>query len=203
MRNFALCSSFLLIVLTCSIAHSQNVRELGAGYYVVVAAYAPAKEMSAKRYSDQLNRQGIKADYGFNSRRKYYFVYLDYFTELKASLRSMHQVRKAGRFSDAWVRVVSGDIPPQGPPIAVATQEVKVGETPVKEVSVESPADKPATDTTASPPVDEEVTENPEIVQFDTMTLGNTEVFLSLFNATNNRIVEGQVKIVDYDGKNP
>ena len=29
------------------------------------------------------------------------------------------------------------------------------------------------------------------------MTLGNTEVFLSLFNARNNRIVEGDVEVVD------
>ena len=29
------------------------------------------------------------------------------------------------------------------------------------------------------------------------MTLGNTEVFLSLFNARNNRIVEGDVEVID------
>jgi outer membrane protein OmpA-like peptidoglycan-associated protein len=31
------------------------------------------------------------------------------------------------------------------------------------------------------------------------MTLGNTEVFLSLFNAQNNRIVEGEVEVIDTD----
>jgi len=31
------------------------------------------------------------------------------------------------------------------------------------------------------------------------MTLGNTEVFLSLYNARNNRIVDGTVQVVDTD----
>src|SRR5690606_36012607 len=42
-----------------------------------------------------------------------------------------------------------------------------------------------------------EVAENEEIIQYDTMTLGNTEVFLSLFNARNNRIVSGDVQVID------
>jgi outer membrane protein OmpA-like peptidoglycan-associated protein len=44
-----------------------------------------------------------------------------------------------------------------------------------------------------------EVTENEPIKQYEKMTLGNTEVFLSLFNATNNRIVEGTIKVIDTD----
>jgi hypothetical protein len=42
-----------------------------------------------------------------------------------------------------------------------------------------------------------EVTDNAPIKQYEVMTLGNTEVFLSLYNARNNRIVEGTVDVVD------
>ena len=41
------------------------------------------------------------------------------------------------------------------------------------------------------------VTDNPPIKQFPKVTLANTEVFLSLFNSTNNRIVEGTVTVVE------
>jgi outer membrane protein OmpA-like peptidoglycan-associated protein len=43
------------------------------------------------------------------------------------------------------------------------------------------------------------VTDNEEIKQYEHMTLGNTEVFLSLYNQRNNRIVDGMVKVVDTD----
>lgn len=43
----------------------------------------------------------------------------------------------------------------------------------------------------------DEIKDNPEIVQHEKITLGNTEVFLSLFNARNNRAVEGMVKVID------
>jgi outer membrane protein OmpA-like peptidoglycan-associated protein len=48
-----------------------------------------------------------------------------------------------------------------------------------------------------------EVTENPPIKQYEKITLANTEVFLSLFNSTNNRIVEGQVTVVDLEREKP
>lgn len=48
-----------------------------------------------------------------------------------------------------------------------------------------------------------EVTDNAPIKQFDKITLANTEVFLSLFNSTNNRIVEGQVTVVDVERDKP
>jgi outer membrane protein OmpA-like peptidoglycan-associated protein len=41
------------------------------------------------------------------------------------------------------------------------------------------------------------VSDNEEIVQYPVMTLGNTEVFLSLYNARNNRIVDGDIDVID------
>ena len=190
----------LVILLISSKAFSQDSKELVAGYYVVVGAYAKSQEKMAQRYVDILTDKGRTAAYGYNASRRFYFVYLKYFDNLKESLQEMKATRQAGTFTDAWVRVVSGDIP-------------AIDSTPVSDSSRPGPsAVNPATD---SPPeetkatdgvfegtatTDEiEVTDNPEIVQYPVMTLGNTEVFLSLFNARNNRIVDGEIEVIDTD----
>ncbi|HEY5917787.1 MAG TPA: OmpA family protein [Chryseolinea sp.] len=192
----------ILIGLLCysDLLLSQNSKELAPGYYVVVAAYAESRENVAQNYVEVLRLKGLSPSYGFNSRRNLYFVYLNYFDNLKESLQDMKHTRGQGEFTDAWVRVVTGDIgskgnvsstPATAPTPAVAT-EVPNETTPA---AVES---QPAS--SSAPTVKEtEVTENPPIKQYPVMTLGNTEVFLSLYNARNNRIVDGVVQVVDTD----
>ena len=179
---------------------SQNSKELAPGYYVVVAAYAKSRENVAQNYVEVLRLKGLSPSYGFNSRRHLYFVYLNYFDNLKESLQDMKHTRGKGEFIDAWVRVVTGDIGSKGnvlsTPVTPSTPSVAT-EIPneTKPVAVES---QPAS--SSLPPVSEpEVTENPPIKQYPVMTLGNTEVFLSLYNARNNRIVDGTVEVVDTD----
>jgi outer membrane protein OmpA-like peptidoglycan-associated protein len=179
---------------------SQNSKELAPGYYVVVAAYAKSRENVAQNYLEVLRLKGLSPSYGFNSRRNLYFVYLNYFDNLKESLQDMKHTRGQGEFTDAWVRVVTGDIGSKGDvsstPAEAPTAEVAT-EIPndTKPVAVES---QPAS--SSAPSVQEpEVTENPPIKQYPVMTLGNTEVFLSLYNARNNRIVDGTVQVVDTD----
>jgi outer membrane protein OmpA-like peptidoglycan-associated protein len=114
----------------------------------------------------------------------------------------MKKVRAGGQFTDAWVRVVSGDI--VSIPVATVppTTQPQESITPVRpdepvvpaEVVPETPKE-PAPPEHGTPEV--EVTDNPPIEQFPVMTLGNTEVFLSLYNARNNRIVEGEVEAID------
>lgn len=177
---------------------AQNSNELAPGYYVVVAAYARSQEKAAQQYVDKLVNEHQTATHGYNSTRKLYFVYLSYFNNLKESLREMKSVRDAGKFNNAWVRVVSGNIPvvenstvpdsslPPLPPRAHDASSVTIEK--VEVVSNNEAAS-----------IQEPVTDNEEIVQYPTMTLGNTEVFLSLYNARNNRIVDGNVEVVDTD----
>ena len=179
---------------------SQNSKELAPGYYVVVAAYAKSRENVAQNYVEVLRLKGLSPSYGFNSRRNLYFVYLNYFDNLKESLQDMKHTRGQGDFTDAWVRVVAGDIGSKGDvsstPATPSTPAVAT-EIPneTKPVTVES---QPAS--SSAPSIQEpEVTENPPITQYPVMTLGNTEVFLSLYNARNNRIVDGTVQVVDTD----
>lgn len=174
---------------------AQSHENLKPGYYLVVGAYAPSQENLAKSFVASIEKDGYHPAYGYHERSNFLLVYLEYFDNLKGSLVAMNQVRKNSKFNDAWVRVVSGDI-----------------------VKLEV-ADKPATttETSAAPDTDDiEVTsaspdsvkahwvadsvivaDNEEIVQHERMTLGNTEVFLSLYHARNNRIVDGIVKVVD------
>src|SRR5687767_7385381 len=94
-----------------STVFSQATKELSPGYYIVVSAYGKSQEKMAKNYADVLKGKGLQAEYGFNASRGFYFVYLKYFNNLRESLQDMKSTRQAGTFTDAWVRVVTGDIP--------------------------------------------------------------------------------------------
>ena len=182
-----------ILLFSSTAASSQDLKELAPGYYIVVSAYARSQEKMAQQYVEVLREKGQDADYGYNSSRKFYFVYLKYFDNLRESLGDMKKTRESGTFTDAWVRVVSGDIQP----VAVSDSSRPPGS-----IAVASPAPKAIEPTESVPekaqaPDEIPVTDNPEIVQYPVMTLGNTEVFLSLFNARNNRIVEGNVEVVD------
>src|SRR5687768_8454795 len=69
-------SSLLLVFFVSQGAVAQHNKELNPGYYVVVSAYAPSRENVAQNYVELLNRRGFQANYGFNSSRHYFFVYL-------------------------------------------------------------------------------------------------------------------------------
>ncbi len=182
---------------------SQSISDLSPGYYIVVSAYAKSQERKAQQYVEDLEEQGNHAAYGYNSSRGFYFVYLKYFDNLRESLDEMKKTRQAGVFKDAWVRVVSGDIPTDEalsvsdssrPPGSFRTSFNNKTDS-VNVVRVDTTVGLPNT----PQPIEIEVADNPEIVQYKVMTLENTEVFLSLFNAQNNRIVEGEVEVIDTD----
>lgn len=200
MKNFTKLVILTVFALLARPGFSQT--ELASGYYVVVAAYDDTREDFARRFTEQLKSKGHSAQYGFNSSRNLFFVYLNYFTELKPSLQDMLSVRQKGEFTDAWVRVVHGDIP-----VATTTQEPKEEVKPVPVITpltqpepVKEPVtEKPVAEQAVVAPVAEEEPVEPEekIVQYKQMTLGNTEVFLSLFYGTKNRVVDGEVEVID------
>jgi outer membrane protein OmpA-like peptidoglycan-associated protein len=124
----------------------------------------------------------------------------------------MQKTRRQPEFAGAWVRVVPGDITAARAPQQANTLEPVADSAPGEPDNAsithaalnesEIAAQSPAPVTYVSLQSGEiEVSDNPEIKQYARMTLGNTEVFLSLFNAANNRIVEGVVKVMDADRK--
>lgn len=171
----------ILLAGICSPILAQ--RELGSGYYVVVGAYNSTREEIAKNFVEQLKAKGIESSYGFNSPRNLFFVYLKYFTDLKQALVEMKEIRQRSEFKSAWIRVVAGDIGS-------------------KPEIIEKPAEVIESTQKTNEPVIAEQKETAEeeeekIIQYATMTLGNTEVFLSLFYGDKNRVVEGEIQVFD------
>lgn len=198
----------VLSILSLSTRVYCQHAELAPGYYVVVGAYAKTKEAVAQSFVNKLHAEGVSSQVGFNTSRGLFFVYLNYFTNLKSSLEDMRAIRAQGKFPAAWVRVVTGDIAdarPDGVKEAGPT-EVNVPDSQSPQIrsepgladSLRSP-DPGADVVTDSTSATVEPSDNEPIEQFPVMTLGNTEVFLSLFNARNNRIVDGDVQVVDTD----
>jgi outer membrane protein OmpA-like peptidoglycan-associated protein len=192
-----------ILILLCAVpnALAQNSKELSPGYYVVIAAFSPTKEILAERYTDVLKKRGLTAAYGFNSHRKYYYVYLNRYNELPPSLQNMLELRKQEEFGKTWVRIVRDDLTSYAAQQTITANDPKPTEPkePEKVLATEPVAQPLAVAETQSVPDTSynSITDNPEIVQFEKITLENTEVFLSLFNARNNKIVEGSVKVVD------
>jgi outer membrane protein OmpA-like peptidoglycan-associated protein len=126
----------------------------------------------------------------------------------------MLSVRKETEFDRAWVRVIKDefvttennskeniespvkvkateDKTPVTNPIVSKTEEVKekVKEEPVTLIS--TPSAEATDDVVADQPEPDPI--------FLPHSLADTEVFLSLYNATNNRVVQGDVQVIDGD----
>lgn len=187
----------LLSTVLSSLLFGQQEKNLSAGYYLVVSAYSPRKEKIAIHYVDVLRKEGRDADYGFNPSRNLFFVYLGYYTTLKESLKAMSATRKEGKFTDAWVRVIPGMIGEMST-TPLVTSGVEPSSLPPADSATLVSDFADATEIMPDPVEDSIViVDNPEIVQYEQMTLGNTEVFLSLYNPRNNRIVDGDVQVID------
>jgi outer membrane protein OmpA-like peptidoglycan-associated protein len=181
----------LLIILAgfFNIAFAQTSKQLVPGYYTIVGVYSNVREAYAQKYAESLKSKGIKADYGFNPSRNQYLVYVGYFSDLKSCLTDMRAKRKEGTFPDAWVRVVTGVVGSSAPQLA--TQESE----PFQE------AIKPETKDTTNGYTDLEYWQ-PPIKQYEKMMLSNTEVFLSMFDKQNNRIVDGTIQVLNASKNN-
>lgn len=182
----------LLIALLC---YSQNIfsqqkKVLAPGHYVVVGAFSPDKEHLAINYSKHLSDNGLQSDYGFNSVRNYWYVYVKHSDDLKSALELMREKRKDKQFADTWVWT-AGE--------TVIVKEPETVEEPAQSqiTAVQQNAIDTSTEKSVKVNPDIIVTDNEQIKQFPVMTLENTEVFLSLYNARNNKVVEGTVKVVD------
>ncbi len=196
----------LALVVFCHSLQAQSEKVLEPGYYVVVAAYSVSKEDLAQKYVDVLSRQGYNAAYGYNPFSKLLLVHIHYSDNLREGLQEMYRTRNAGKFTDAWVRVMPGVVTLKGE--AQTTPKPTDGDKVTNEDSVDSrisqtPASKDtlnANEGVEQPDsLQTEVTDNEPIKQYPHMTLGNTEVFLSLYHAQNNQIVDGDVQVIDTD----
>jgi outer membrane protein OmpA-like peptidoglycan-associated protein len=159
------------------------------GYYVIVGAFAV--KANAEKFNKALLKKQMKSEYGYLPSRKLYYVYTLNDADAVRCKEAASELRKEQQFSDAWVRYINGL--PEGmakvePQELVTVQEEEVVPTEVKVTTEET--------VTPSTPA-EEIKDNEEIIQHDKITLGNTEVFLSLYNARNDKVAQGDVQVVD------
>jgi len=185
---------FILIASFSSLAQSSQVaKKLPQGYYLVVAAFSPEHEDYAQRLSTSLNKSGRHTDYGFEATRKYWYVYLDQITSRDECISEYEKIRKEESFADAWVHTIKDEADLKEPTIT-KTEPQPQKEEPVSIAIKEEPkAEEKKPELVVT-----EVVENPKAAPVILpQTLKNTPVFLSLFNLTNNEVIDGEVEVVN------
>ncbi len=202
--------ALLLLAVTALTARTFTQRPnnlpLPKGYYVVVAAFFSYQEDYAERYSTKLNTGGLHSRYGLDPTRRLYFVYLDQYSDFKESVDQMLKVRKEGIFEKAWVRVIK-ESAEEKEQVAERKEEQKATEVaPIKGKAEQKVIEerKEEVKVVEEKRVEEqklaltEVVENPPADPvYVPQNLNNTPVFLSLYNSTNNQVIDGDVEVVD------
>jgi outer membrane protein OmpA-like peptidoglycan-associated protein len=189
MKTFYLLGTLLLIICATSASYGQHAKELPPGYYVVVAVFSTDHEDYATRFVSTLASKSITGSYGYNSERKYFYVYVKSSPDRSTCINEMQRWRKEPGFEKTWVRKI-----PIGSEVEEPIQvQEEVVET-VEEAKVEPVVIEPAIEA----PVEQ------KIVSIDSLIVDSvkveavpTDIFVSIVNGTNNRTVEGKIKIVD------
>ncbi|MBS1491296.1 MAG: OmpA family protein [Bacteroidetes bacterium] len=207
MIKFSSCLIGLLSIVCCTAQTQQSA--LPKGNYLVVAAYLSGQESFAQRYAAKLNESGHHSLVGYDQARKFYYVYLDQYSDFNESVQQMLKQRKEGTFAEIWVRVIKDGAEPtvaiteKKEPIEKKTTPavVIVKSEPTKPEEIKSPQVKPEEvkqEEVKAIPVTTEVEPNPPAKPvFVPQTLQNTQVFLSLYNLTNKEILDGEIEVVD------
>jgi outer membrane protein OmpA-like peptidoglycan-associated protein len=180
---------YLLIVsaLLSAPAFSQQ-SALPKGYYVIVGAFAVKN--NAERFNTTLHEKQIQSEYAFIPSRNLYYVYTLTDQSVSRCMQEAKELRKQSQFNDAWVRFIDekGHI---DEPVVEVEEPTEEKSEPVA-VAETKPAALVESENETIP-----VTDNEPIIVPEKVTLGNTEVFLSLYNARNDRVVEGNVQVID------
>ena len=180
---------------------------LRKGYYTVVAAYLSSQESLAEKYSIELNKAGHHSNYGFDPTRNLHYVYLDYYTDFNESINQMLALRKQNGFADTWVRIIKDGTEQKDEPVAKAEDPKPKEKKPTEPVAIKIEEKKEAAVVLVAEPIKQEpvivvppvdVIPNPKAEPvYIPQTLKNTLAFFSLYNATNNQVVDGEVEVVD------
>jgi len=198
MRGYAFALAIVLGLSSLSFTDPTPKGEyLQKGYYIVVAAYRIGQEKYMEAYVTKLNKSGLHTKYGYDLGRKFYYIYLDYYTDFNESIDQMLKTRKEGGFTDAWVRIMKEGYNPQpiadlnknqaeAQPDVIAVTEVKP-ETKSEELVSERMEVKPE-----EPKIEKPVSKDPP-------PLKEASVLFYTYNPTNSEPIDGEVEIVDGD----
>lgn len=187
---------FICIVVAFE-GRSQTPFTLDAeGYYTIVGAFA-IKD-NAIRYNASLKKKGMQSSCNYLTSSKIYYVYTLRNTDVTVCLKEMQELRKNPEFSDAWVRYIKEDGSGKD------DYSVRIEEAPdPKHVATSAVTSTPSGATQDTVAYSGAPREEKQIIPPDQVTLGNTEIFLKLYNATNGKTAEGMVQVVDVDRSRP
>lgn len=198
MRGYAFALALVLGLSSLSFTDPSPKGEyLQKGYYIVVAAYRIGQEKYMEAYVTKLNKSGLHTKYGYDFGRKFYYIYLDYYTDFNESIDQMLKTRKQGGFTDAWVRIMKEGYNPQ--PVAEAKQSPVEEEKVIaltedkKEVKTDELVSERVEVKVEDPKVENSVSNNPP-------PLKDANVLFYTYNPTNSEPIDGEVDIVDGDG---
>jgi outer membrane protein OmpA-like peptidoglycan-associated protein len=200
MRGYACALAILLGLSSFSFTDPTPKGDyLQKGYYIVVAAYRIGQEKYMEAYVSKLNNTGLHTKYGYDLGRKFYYIYLDYYTEFDVSIEQMLKTRKDGGFTDAWVRIMKEGY---APPVAEQKQvAMEVKQEIVQAPLVEEVRTEVGQGEVVSNKVEVTVDETKvnEVNSKEAPPLKDAEVLFYTFNPTNSEPIDGEVEIVDGD----
>ncbi|MGK7390069.1 MAG: OmpA family protein [Candidatus Cyclobacteriaceae bacterium M2_1C_046] len=193
---------FFIVKLNVSFAETFPPDILPKGYYVVVGAYAPAKEHYAEKFTNNLQQQGYNATYGYSPLKNLLFVYVYYDSDFRASLQKMREMRQKEEFDDTWVYVM-GDYKAPEQPDKKEKINVQDVSKPKRAVTTDTSAVAKDTvkksDTEARKKLEEKIIfrEEEKIKEEEEITLEDFLVFVNLYNAANYHDVSGDIQVID------
>lgn len=171
---------------------SPEQEKLPIGNYIVVGAFA--RIQNAQVLAKQVNtKKGLPTHIAFIDRYRLFYVYTEVMDNRKLAWQKAVAMREQPEFWDAWVYSIESEtatpsgLAPEEPPASLYTPETE----PVK---VNQP------DSTTSIQADSLLihSDSTTTLSRDTTSItSNPEVFLSLYNSTNDLVVDGEVSIID------
>lgn len=176
---------------------TQAQSSSASGYnsnYVVIGAFSVHR--NAIKFTSYAKKKKYNARYEMNQNRNLYYVYILKTEDLNAAVSEAVRLRERSEFYDAWVYKGSFKLErahPEGqisvPVIAAGQQTTFAEQTPIVETHV------PETVVEQKPVVEEK---EKEPSPADEETDGKSFLF-ELVRANDNRVVEGDVEIIDTD----
>ncbi len=214
------CTTILLFIFllqgACLVkAQTQTKsKDLKAGYYLTIAAYAKSKEHYAKAYTEKVRGMGHEASYDFFPKKNYYFVYLKYYNDFNTSIRDLYQTRKNTEFDDCWVYVMrQTEVVEKARNKQVSSLDdmfakrfgddtkdnEKDGEDTTSEEKVENSSQSAEAEQVQLSDDDKSISQQPSETSLKPTTkkIVGKNVFMSMFYGTSGKEVKGQVQIID------
>lgn len=157
----------LLVTLNITLL-AQDVRNSENGYYIVVGTFR--NEQNARAYRQSLAAKGLPASVRKDSASGLHYVHVGRTAKKGDAVGRVLSLRQNPGFRDAWVK-----------PFGITLEVVLASTAPYAMTEIAS------RDTTFERPP-EAPTE---------FVISNTELFLQLYNAANDKLIDGTVEIID------